>query len=141
MGQFGRKISVVGVHEYILHLTSNIRMFYFKVPSYRLKHYLCPMIRNNAAFGFVLGVIVPLLGILLLFVIKYMPQNVSLAEFIYLLKTNKPNISKVISLGLIACIPLITYYKNRKLYLTLRGIFIAIILYALLAVAYKFHLL
>ncbi len=70
-----------------------------------------------------------------------MPQNVSLTDFIYLLKTNKPNISKVISLGLIACIPLITYYKNRKLYLTLRGIFIAIILYALLAVAYKFHLL
>lgn len=99
------------------------------------------MIRNNAAFGFLLGVIVPLLGILLLFVIKYMPQNVSLTDFIFLLKTNKPNISKVISLGLIACIPLITYYKNRKLYLTLRGIFIAIILYALLAVAYKFHLL
>jgi hypothetical protein len=99
------------------------------------------MIRNNAAFGFLLGVIVPLLGILLLFVIKYMPQNVSLTDFIYLLKTNKPNISKVISLGLIACIPLITYYKNRKLYLTLRGIFIAIILYALLAVAYKLHLL
>ena len=99
------------------------------------------MTRNNAAFGFLLGVIVPLLGILLLFVIKYMPQNVSLTDFIYLLKTNKPNISKVISLGLIACIPLITYYKNRKLYLTLRGIFIAIILYALLAVAYKFHLL
>lgn len=99
------------------------------------------MIRNNSAFGFLLGVIVPLLGILLLFVIKYMPQNVSLTDFIYLLKTNKPNISKVISLGLIACIPLITYYKNRKLYLTLRGIFIAIILYALLAVAYKFHLL
>lgn len=70
-----------------------------------------------------------------------MPQNVSLTDFIFLLKTNKPNISKVISLGLIACIPLITYYKNRKLYLTLRGIFIAIILYALLAVAYKFHLL
>jgi hypothetical protein len=99
------------------------------------------MIRNNAAFGFLLGVIVPLLGILLLFVIKYMPQNVSLTDFIYLLKTNKPNISKVISLGLIACIPLITYYKNRKLYLTLRGIFIAITLYALLAVTYKFHLL
>jgi hypothetical protein len=99
------------------------------------------MIRNNAAFGFLLGIIVPLLGILLLFVIKYMPQNVSLTDFIYLLKTNKPNISKVISLGLIACIPLITYYKNRKLYLTLRGISIAIILYALLAVAYKFHLL
>ncbi|HOZ51955.1 MAG TPA: hypothetical protein PLU17_08870 [Chitinophagaceae bacterium] len=99
------------------------------------------MIRNNIYFGFLLGVIVPLLGILFLFVIKYMPQNVSLADFLYLLKTNKSNISKVISLGLIACIPLITYYKNRKLFLTLKGIFAAIIIYALLAVAYKFNIL
>jgi hypothetical protein len=99
------------------------------------------MIRNNIFFGFLLGVIVPLLGILFLFVIKYMPQNVSLADFLYLLKTNKSNISKVISLGLIACIPLITYYKNRKLFLTLKGIFAAIIIYALLAVAYKFNIL
>ncbi len=99
------------------------------------------MIRNNPVFGFILGILVPLFGILLLFVIKYMPQNVSLAEFIYLLKTNKPNISKVISLGLIASIPLITYYKNRKLFKTLKGIFAAILLYALIAVAFKFNFL
>ncbi|GBL35756.1 hypothetical protein EMGBS15_13510 [Filimonas sp.] len=99
------------------------------------------MIRNNAVFGFILGVIVPLFGILFLYVIKYMPQNVSLSDFLYLLKTNKPNISKVISLGLIATIPLITYYRNRKLYLTLKGVFTAIVLYALTAVAYKFNLL
>ena len=70
-----------------------------------------------------------------------MPQNVSLSDFIYLLKSNKPNISKVISLGLIACIPLITYYKNRKLYVTLKGVFIAIAVYALIAISYKFNLL
>jgi len=99
------------------------------------------MIRNNLAFGFMLGVIVPLFGILFLYVLKYMPQNVSLADFIYLLKTNKSNISKVISLGLIACIPLITYYKNRKLYTTLKGIFAAIIIYVLIALAYKFRFL
>ncbi len=99
------------------------------------------MNRDNILFGFMLGIIVPIFGVMLLFVIKYMPQNVSLADFIYLLKSNKPNISKVISLGLIACIPLITYYKNRKLYVTLKGIFGAIILYAIFAVAYKFHFL
>lgn len=70
-----------------------------------------------------------------------MPQNVSLIDFYYLLQSNKPNISKVISLGLIACIPLITYYKNRRLYNTLKGIFISILFYALLAVAYRFNLL
>jgi hypothetical protein len=91
--------------------------------------------------GFILGMIVPIFGISLLYVFKYMPQNVSVADYIYLLKTNKPNISKVISLGLIACIPLITYYKNRKAFQTLKGIFVAIIIYGLIAVAYKFNFL
>jgi hypothetical protein len=99
------------------------------------------MIKNNAAFGFLLGLLIPIVGILLFYMLKFMPQNVSLNDFIYLIKTNHNMIPKVISLGLIACIPLITYYKNRKLYLTLRGIFIAIILYALLAVLYKFNVL
>jgi hypothetical protein len=99
------------------------------------------MIRNNIFFGFILGLLVPLFGMTLFYVIKYLPQNVSLIDFIYLLKGNKPNISKVISLGLIACIPLITYYKNRRLYETLKGIFGAIILYALIAMAYRFNFL
>lgn len=84
---------------------------------------------------------VPILGILMLYVFKYIPQNVSLDDFIYLVKTNKSNIPKVISLGLIACIPLIAYYNNRKRYSTLKGIFLSIMIYALLAVAYKFHIL
>ncbi|MBK6330289.1 MAG: hypothetical protein IPF62_07135 [Bacteroidetes bacterium] len=76
----------------------------------------------------------------MLYVFKYIPQNVSLDDFIYLVKTNKSNIPKVISLGLIACIPLIAYYNNRKRYSTLKGIFLSIMIYALLAVAYKFHI-
>ncbi|MBK7763605.1 MAG: hypothetical protein IPI46_09565 [Bacteroidetes bacterium] len=99
------------------------------------------MNKNHIFFGFIAGSIVPLLGIFLLYTFKYMPQNVSLTDFLYLLKNNKSNISKVISLGLIACIPLITYYRNRKLYQTLQGIFIAIALYALLAIAYRFRFL
>lgn len=50
-------------------------------------------------------------------------------------------IPKVISLGLIACIPLITYYKNRKMFQTLKGVFAAIIFYALIAVMYKLNVL
>jgi hypothetical protein len=99
------------------------------------------MLRNNIFFGFIAGLIVPLLGILMLYTIKFLPQNVSISGFIYLVKTNQNMIPKVISLGMIACIPLITYYKNRKLYTTLKGIFVAIMLYAITAVLYKFNLL
>lgn len=99
------------------------------------------MNKNHIFFGIIAGLIVPILGVLMLYTIKYMPQNVSLTDFMYLLKGNKSNISKVISLGLIACIPLITYYRNRKMYQTLKGIFISIAMYALLAIAYRYRFL
>ena len=98
------------------------------------------MNKDNFFLGVIAGLVVPILGILMLYVFKYIPQNVSLDDFIYLVKTNKSNIPKVISLGLIACIPLIAYYNNRKRYSTLKGIFISIMIYALLAVAFKFHI-
>ncbi|HQW47072.1 MAG: hypothetical protein IPL09_14135 [Bacteroidetes bacterium] len=98
------------------------------------------MNKDNFFLGVIAGLVVPILGILMLYVFKYIPQNVSLDDFIYLVKTNKSNIPKVISLGLIACIPLIAYYNNRKRYSTLKGIFLSIMIYALLAVAYKFHI-
>lgn len=99
------------------------------------------MNKDNFALGIIAGFIVPILGILMLYAIKYLPQNLSLNDFVFLLKTNKSNMPKVISLGLIACIPLIAFYNNRKRFKTLKGIFVSIIFYALLAVAYKFNLL
>jgi uncharacterized membrane protein len=98
------------------------------------------MNKDNFLLGLLAGIVVPILGVLLLYVFKYVPQNVSLSDFIYLVKTNKSNIPKVISLGLIACIPLITYFKNRKKYTTLKGIFLAIMLYAIIAISYKFNI-
>lgn len=98
------------------------------------------MNRDNFFLGVLAGLIVPLIGVIMVYVYKYLPQNVSISEFIYLVKTNKNNIPKVISLGLIACIPLIAYYNNRKRYTTLKGIFVSIVLYGLIAVGYKFHI-
>lgn len=99
------------------------------------------MRRDHAFFGFFLGMVVPFLGISLLYTIRFMPQNISPSDFIYLLQTNRGMIPKVISLGMLACIPLITYYKNRRCYATLKGVFAAIIIFALLAVLYKLRLL
>lgn len=99
------------------------------------------MVRNNLFFGVILGLIVPILGVAVFYTIRFVPDNVSVSDFVYLVKTNKGMIPKVISLGMIACIPLITYYKNRRLYTTLKGIFISILLYAAIAIMYKFHVL
>ncbi len=99
------------------------------------------MNRNSLLLGLISGAIVPLLGILIFYVIKYLPENLSLSDFIFMLKTNHYTIPKIISLGMIAYIPLITYYKNRRQHTTLKGIFIMIGVYALLAVFYKFNIL
>ena len=99
------------------------------------------MNRDQLFFGFILGIIIPIFGILLFYVFKYVPYNVPLMDFVNLLKTNTHLIPKILSLGLIACIPLITYYKNRRRNKTLTGIFIAILLYALIIVLYKFNFL
>ena len=99
------------------------------------------MNKDNFLLGVFLGIVVPLFGILLYYVLKYMPDNISMSDFLLMIKMNHYIIPKIISLGLIACIPLITYYKNRRQYTTLKGVFLSIILYALMAVLYKFNVL
>lgn len=86
-----------------------------------------------------MGFLVTLAGMFMLYVMKFMPQNVSISEAIYLLKVNKNNVPKVLSLSLLANIPLITYFKNRYRYKTLKGIFIIIILIEIIAVLYKLN--
>jgi len=99
------------------------------------------MNKDHFILGIILGLIVPILGITVLYTVKFVPQNVSVSDFIIMLQKNKSNIPKVISLGMIACIPLIAYYNNRKCMRTLKGIFLSIIFYTLLAVAYKFRII
>lgn len=99
------------------------------------------MNRDQFFLGFILGILVPLFGILMFYTIQYLPDNISLSDFVYMIKSNHYIIPKILSLGMIACIPLITYYKNRRHYQTLKGVFVAIMLYVIIAISYKFNLL
>jgi uncharacterized BrkB/YihY/UPF0761 family membrane protein len=99
------------------------------------------MNRDHFAFGFLLGILIPLLGILLFYAVKYLPNNISISDFTYMVAANHYIIPKIISLGLLTCIPLITFYKNRRRYQTLKGIFVGIMIYAVMAILYKFNFL
>lgn len=99
------------------------------------------MNRDSLFFGIIAGLIVPFLGMLMVFALRHLPQHQSFSDFIYLMKSNHQNIPRVISLSMIACIPLITYYKNRRRYQTLKGIFISIMFFVVLVVLYKFNML
>ena len=99
------------------------------------------MHRNSLLLGIISGLFVPLIGFLFIYLIMYMPENISISDFIYLIKSNHYIIPKFISLALLTCIPLITYFKNRRLYVTLKGVFASILFYALIAVLYKLNIL
>ena len=99
------------------------------------------MQKDHFFLGFLLGIIIPMIGIFFFYLFKFLPDNLSFTDFLFLVKSNQYMIPKIISLGLLATIPLITYYKNRKLYTTLKGIFVAIMLYGIIAVLYKFNML
>ncbi len=99
------------------------------------------MQRDNYFFGFILGVIIPILGVLMVYAFRYMGKDISLEQFWHLMQDNPRTISSTLSLGLIACIPLFTFFRNRKLYKTLYGSFIAVAIYAIIVIIYRFNLI
>jgi hypothetical protein len=99
------------------------------------------MQRNNYFFGFLLGIIIPFLGFVLVYMLRYMLKGVTVEYFIQLLQDVPRAVSSTISLGLITCIPLFTYYRSRKLYKTLYGIFAAVAIYALIVMQYRFNII
>ena len=86
------------------------------------------MNRDNHFFGVLLGFVIPLLGVLMVYIIRCMPYEISFDTFLLRLKTNNRFFSSTLSLAMIAFIPLFTYYRNRRMYKTLYGIFIPVLL-------------
>jgi hypothetical protein len=99
------------------------------------------MNKNNFWFGFLISIAVTIFGVLMVWCVKFLSQNIMLDEFLHLLKENHAMIPKTLSLAMLAYIPLITYYKNRKRIDTLKGIFGAIILFAIIILLYKFNVI
>ncbi len=93
------------------------------------------MNRNVPILGFVIGLIFPMLGMLVMYYLKF--SSIPFGEFINTLVNNHKVAAMVLSLSLLAeAIPFI-YYTNKRLDHTARGIFIATMLYAVLIVLLK----
>ena len=94
------------------------------------------MKRNVSILGFIIGVLAPILGILIVYLVKFRME--SLESFTSLLIRNNDLAAKLFSLSILANIIPFIYYTNRRLDLTARGILIATMLYAVLIVLLKF---
>ena len=94
------------------------------------------MQRNVPVLGLIIGIIFPMLGMLVMYLIKF--TGTPFGEFIDAMGNNHKVAAMVLSLSLLAnAIPFI-YYTNKRLDLTARGILIATMLYAVLIVLLKF---
>jgi ABC-type Fe3+ transport system permease subunit len=97
--------------------------------------------KNNIIFGFIASALATVAGICLVYVLKFLPHNIEFSEFTKMLFTEPLIKSGVLSLGLLANIPLYYYCHQRKIYNTLKGIALVIIIMAVYIVLSKFHII
>jgi hypothetical protein len=97
--------------------------------------------KNNIIIGLLSSVAVTLFGVALVYVLKYSPLNMTVQEYLSDLLQSNPKKSAILSLALIANIPLIYYNQKRKNYQNLKGIAIVIGVLSVLIIIARFNLL
>jgi hypothetical protein len=95
------------------------------------------MNRNIPIFGFVIGLFLPVLGFLIVFLVMGGDYG-NIANFFRAMFNNRAVASLVITLSILINIIPFIYYTNRRLDLTARGILISTVLYAVLVVLIKY---
>ncbi len=87
--------------------------------------------RDNIRFGLLLGFLGPLLGMLVYYFLAFFSHNVSFVEFLGYLRQYKTLLTAVSSISLIANAVLFTVYVNARKDQTIKGIFIATLIYGI----------
>lgn len=95
------------------------------------------MNRNVPLFGFVIGLIFPVLGIVVVDFLLLHGANVG--EIINMFLHERDVASKVLSLSLLANLIPFVYYTSKRLDYTAKGIFIITMVYVAFAVLLRFN--
>ena len=93
--------------------------------------------KDNLRLGLVLGLVAPIISLMIYYFVKFYPTY-SMPECYYFLRTNKQQVTAISVPCLVANIALFTYYINSHKDSTAKGVFAATILYAILALLFKF---
>jgi hypothetical protein len=93
--------------------------------------------KDNLRLGLILGLVAPIVSLLIYYFVKFYP-TFSPKDFFYFLQTNKSQITAVSVPCLVLNIALFTIYINSHRDSTAKGIFAATIVYAILALVFKF---
>ena len=89
------------------------------------------MKKDNLVLGIAMGFIAPVFGLIIIYYLRYYPQNASFPEYLELFKQNKQMLTGTGSLSLMINAVLFTIYINRHLDQTAKGIFVATLIYGI----------
>ena len=92
--------------------------------------------KDNLKFGILLGILGPLLAMVLYYFYNF-SGTISFGEYFYVLRTNKPLLTAISSISLLANAVLFTIYINTHRDKSARGIFVATLLYGIIVLVYK----
>jgi hypothetical protein len=93
--------------------------------------------KDNLRLGMVLGLVAPIISLVIYYFVKFYPTY-TIKDFFDFLRTNKSQITAVSVPCLVLNIALFTYYINSHKDSTAKGIFAATLIYAIVALLFKF---
>ena len=94
---------------------------------------------DNIWLGLLIGLIVPIVGSGLYYLIQF-SRLATLKEFVYYLSTNRTLVTAMLSVSLVGNIAIFTLFINSRKDQAAKGIFIATVLYAVASLIWKFLL-
>lgn len=95
--------------------------------------------KDNLKFGLLLGFIAPILSLVIYYLVKFYPLF-SMGDFFSFINNNKNQVTAISVPCLFLNIALFTYYINSRLDKTAKGIFAVTLVYAIVALLFKYIL-
>lgn len=86
---------------------------------------------DNIRFGLILGFLGPILGMVVYYFAAFYSHNVSFTEFLGYMRQYKTLLTAVSSISLVANAVLFTFFVNARKDQTIKGIFLATVIYGI----------
>ena len=93
--------------------------------------------KDNLRLGLILGLVAPIVSLVIYYFVKFWP-TFTVRDFLDFLRTNKTQITAVSVPCLVLNIALFTIYINSHRDQTAKGVFAATLIYAIIALLFKF---
>lgn len=87
--------------------------------------------KDNLPLGIVLGLLTPVVGFFLYYLLVFFPRHIGLGQFFDVLVSNRQMIPKVISICLVLNGLIFYLYTQKRRDITAKGIFLVTMLYAI----------